>query len=229
MISIFVTLCAFNYLSYSLLFRNELYHSSPRLHPAANLSEHINAIFSPLPRYAWCETHKKMCDTSSAVAMMNIAGVVCVAHSSMGAQEREKALSFAHFIIWCGIRRLLQEPILIHECVDTFPRDIIEELLPMYDWSWSLVSPHQHGWPIKRLRQWAVARHKVKTLAYSTMLNIFTSMFTRQKTCDWQIFFWENLNSIQHARLYSNYFNYRLFRMFDIQCLDPNNPNTSSR
>ncbi len=93
-----------------------------------------------------------------------------------GAQEKEKALSFAHFIIRCGIRRLLQEPILVHECVDSFPRDIISELLPMYDSTWAIVSPHQHGWPIRRVRQWAVARHKTKTLACATMLNIFTNM-----------------------------------------------------
>lgn len=133
------------------------------------------------------------CDVSTQSAMVHLAGTVCVAHSSMGDNEREQAISFAHFLVWCGLRRRLEEPLIVHECVDTFPREQVTTLLDMYDWTWSIMSPHQHGFPIKRVRQWAVGRHKVKTLGFRTLLNIFTPMFTRAKQCDWDIFFWENL------------------------------------
>ena len=125
--------------------------------------------------------------------MLHLAGTVCVAHSSMGDQEREQAISFAHFLVWCGLRRRLEEPLIVHECVDSFPREQVTELLDMYDWVWSIMSPHQHGWPIKRVRQWAVGRRKVKTLGFRTLLNIFTPLFTRVKKCGWELFFWENL------------------------------------
>lgn len=51
---------------------------------------------------------------------------------------------------------MIQEPIIIHECVDSFPRDAVAEMLPAYDFTRAIMSPHQHGWPIRRIRQWAV-------------------------------------------------------------------------
>lgn len=128
--------------------------------------------------------------------MLNLAGHVCCAHSAMGPLDREQALSFAHFLIYCGLRARLQEPIVVTENVDSFPREEVEGMLDMYDWSWSILSPHQFGWPIRRVRQWGIGRHKVKTLAYRSLLNIFTGMFSRQKSCDWTMFFWENLGQI---------------------------------
>lgn len=70
--------------------------------------------------------------------MLNVARTVCTAHSSMGALEKEQAMSYAHFLTWCGFRRQLQEPLLIQECVDSFPREEMVELLDMYDLTWSI-------------------------------------------------------------------------------------------
>ncbi len=135
-----------------------------------------------------------MCDVGNNVGMFHTAGAVCVAHSIMGSLDREQALSFAHFLIWAGLRRICGEPIVVHECVDTFPREQVTSLLDMYDWTWSIMSPHQHGAPIRRLRQWAVGRHKVKTLGFRSLLNIFTQLFTRSKSVDWSMFFWQTLS-----------------------------------
>lgn len=147
-----------------------------------------------LLRTAWCIAHERYCDIAILIALLHLAGTSCVAHSAMGAMDREQAISYAHFLVWAGLRRRLQEPIVVQECVDSFPREELIELLDMYDWTFSIMSPHQHGVPIRRVRQWAVGRHKVKTLGFRTLLNIFTGIFTRAKACDWKIFFWEKLD-----------------------------------
>ena len=142
-------------------------------------------------RRSWCVEHERECDIGTLIGMVNIAGTVCTAHSAMGVLEREQSLSFGHFLVWAVLRRVLQEPLLVQECVDSFPREMLTDILDMYDWCFSIVSPHQHGIPVRRVRQWAIGRHKSKTLCYRTLPNIFTNVFTRPKQCDWTIYFWE--------------------------------------
>eukprot|EP00435_Cladocopium_sp_Y103_P055053 s292_g18.t1 len=64
-------------------------------------------------------------------------------------------------------------------------------LLPQYDFTWAVLSPHLHGWPIRRVRQWCVGRHKLKTLAFRSLLNIFSDLFQRNHSCSWEMFFTE--------------------------------------
>ena len=148
---------------------------------------------APADRYCYCHIHNRECDVTTSVAMANISGSICCDHSTMGTMDRDQAMSYAHLLIWAGQRRICQEPIIVQECVDTFPRDQFVDLLPQYDWSWAILSPHQHGFPIRRLRQWAIGRHKTKTLSFRSLLNIFSASFVRPKNVDWRIFFWENL------------------------------------
>jgi hypothetical protein len=107
-------------------------------------------------RYASCIVHKMECCIGRKVAMLNVSGTICTGHSAMGLNERDTAMTWAYFLVWCGLRRLAQEPLIIQECVDSFPREKMAALLPMYDLSWHVLSPHHYGWPVKRVRQWCV-------------------------------------------------------------------------
>ena len=81
---------------------------------------------------------------------------MCVAFSDMGLGEGLDDESTGHFLIWCGIRIKMQEPIIIQENVKKFPRWLLAELLHMYFIDYILLSPSQLGWPISRERQWCV-------------------------------------------------------------------------
>ena len=109
-----------------------------------------------IARSAWCVAHRKHCAVDGEIANIHCAGTPCTAHSTIGLQEREQARSWAHFVIWIGMRLLLQEPILIQENVPGFPRHLLVQYLPMYHWEFVVLNPLQLGWPIKRDRQWAV-------------------------------------------------------------------------
>ena len=86
--------------------------------------------------------------------MLNLAGHVCCAHSAMGPLDREQALSFAHFLIYCGLRARLQEPIVVTENVDSFPREEVEGMLDnndnskngaIFGYLWGIVVPQWCG------------------------------------------------------------------------------------
>ena len=109
-----------------------------------------------LSRYARCEVHNGTCSVVPKVAMMHLAGTPCTAVSSYGLRDFDVAMSFAHFLTWVGIRRKFLEPIIVQENVDEFDRDLLVSLLPEYDWTFSIISPCQFGWPVRRIRQWCV-------------------------------------------------------------------------
>ena len=121
---------------------------------------------------SFCVVHQKHCRIDNQVAMMHIAGTPCTAHSAMGLRDQEKALAFAHFLCWCGQRRLIQEPIVVQECVDTFPRSVFHELLDMYDWCFDVLSPVQYAWPVTRTRQWAVPLGAAQSFSFILHLSL---------------------------------------------------------
>lgn len=107
---------------------------------------------------AYCMRHERMCNIDRARGTIHIAGTPCTAHSSMGDREQQNSMPFAHFLCWCGLRRELEEDVIVQECVDSFPREAFTELLDMYDWSFAVIDPEQFGFPVRRNRQWAVFR-----------------------------------------------------------------------
>ena len=115
-------------------------------------------LASRLPelRHAFCQCHNAQCQIVPNVANIHIAGTPCTAASTMGLRDNELALSFGHFLTWIAQRRLCQEPILVQENVGEFDRNHLITLLPMYDWTFAIVSPCQVGWPVRRARQWCV-------------------------------------------------------------------------
>lgn len=74
----------------------------------------------------------------------------------MGIQEGLDAESTGHFLIWCGLRLELQEPVVVLENVLKFPRWLLAEMLHMYFIDYIVLSPSQLGWPISRERQFCV-------------------------------------------------------------------------
>ena len=103
------------------------------------------------PRHAHCLIHDQDCSILPRVGMIHFAGTPCTAVSSMGLRDFDSAMSFAHFLTWIGLRRTCQEPVIVQ--VD---RDLLQTMLPMYDWSYAIISPCQLGWPVRRIRQWCV-------------------------------------------------------------------------
>ena len=106
------------------------------------------------------------CNIAGAVAFLHIAGTPCVAWSSMGNQDGVDGDSMLHFLIWIGLRRLLQEPIIIQENVPQFPVSLLAEYLPMYFIEVVVLSPQQLGWPIHRSRQYVVSLGLVLTFSF---------------------------------------------------------------
>ena len=138
-------------------------------------------------RYAYCVVHNQECCVKRKVAMMNLTGTICTAHSAMGLGEKESAITWAYFLIWVGHRRLLEEPLIMQECVDTFPRDKMSSLLPQYDFTWCVLSPHLHGWPIRRIRQWCVwpvkQPHVFNLDLFDVYWHVINNDFWTAKTC----------------------------------------------
>ena len=107
-------------------------------------------------RQAKCLVHGAECAVNRETAMIHVAGTPCTNISSMGLQDFSQALSFGHLLAWIGVRRVCQEPILIQENLDEFDRNLLTSLLPQYDFTFAVISPHQLSWPVRRVRQWAV-------------------------------------------------------------------------
>lgn len=112
---------------------------------------------STICRCGYCKRHGKTCDVRTNPAMANLLGSPCTAYSSMGFMDAEEAMSFAHFLAWAGLRRALEEPIIVQECTKGFPRDIFAKVLPQYDFMAEVLDPYTYGWPVKRPRQWMVS------------------------------------------------------------------------
>ena len=108
-------------------------------------------------RCGYCKRHGRTCDIRTNPAASNLLGSPCTAYSSMGYMDAEEAMSFAYFLAWSGLRRILQEPVICQECTEGFPRDLFTKLLPMYDFMAEMLDPYVFGWPVKRPRQWMVS------------------------------------------------------------------------
>lgn len=108
-------------------------------------------------RNAFCLVHKDECSLlRNGLGLLNIAGTPCIAWSDFGSGEGLEAESTGHFLIWCGIRIRLQEPIIILENVKNFPIWLLVQILNMYFFDHVILSPDALGWPIARERKYCV-------------------------------------------------------------------------
>ena len=121
-------------------------------------------------RSAWCIRHQRYFSISDESASIHVAGTPCVAFSSIGELMGELSLSFVHFLIWLGLRKLVREPVVIQECVSGFPREWFPRICPEYEWTFGIITPQHFGWPIMRDRQWVVCRGHRFCRSYSCAL-----------------------------------------------------------
>ena len=91
------------------------------------------------------------------MADLHIAGTTCTGFSQIGTLQGEAATSHGHFISWAGQRLVLEEPIIVQENAPIFPREVLMNMLPQYEWIASNLSPDTYGWPIRRERQYMVS------------------------------------------------------------------------
>ena len=103
-----------------------------------------------------------MCSIEDKVASAHVAGTVCVAYSPIGEGQKEHAISHAHFIIWCGQRAILGEPVIVQENVEEFPESSLQRALPMYEWNGAVLEPTLFGWPVRRKRQFMMCLGSIR-------------------------------------------------------------------
>ena len=103
--------------------------------------------------------HNQECTLKTATG--HLAGTPCVAFSARGKELGECDKTIVAFLAWCGLRRLLEEPVVVQENVEAFPIDLVEEMLAdLYSLESVVVSPLQLGWPVSRDRRWTCLRHR---------------------------------------------------------------------
>jgi hypothetical protein len=81
-------------------------------------------------------------------------------------------------LCWVAMRLLLQEAIVIQENVVQFKTSLLFEWLGgLYYFEIVQLCPSMLGWPVARSRKWTVMRHRYKTRAFTSPLNVFTKLF----------------------------------------------------
>lgn len=95
------------------------------------------------------------------------------------------------------------EKIILQENVSQFPSSKISQLLGcLYHIDHAVLCPSELGWPVTRPRKWHVLRHRYKTGAFASPLNMFTRIFCRPPSWHnnlvphWDIFFAANINDL---------------------------------
>lgn len=139
-------------------------------------------------RTAYCMQCRRECEVP--MASIHIAGTPCTDWSSMGTQSGAGGLTMVFLFAWIGLRRLVQEPVIIQENVTKFCVSYLEKFIgDLYFIDVSVEQSGDFGVPCMRERQFIVCRHKVKTLGWRMPLNAFTRHFHRPCKCTFQIFF----------------------------------------
>lgn len=133
---------------------------------------------------AYCLRHGKKCSLRQAA--LEAAGTPCQEFSSRGTGEGEHGANMLAFMIWIAIRYKLNNAVILHENVQSFP---IKILAMFFDATYFIetvvVEGTSFGWPTARTRRWTVLRHKAKTLSFRSPLNVFTKLFERRADFSW--------------------------------------------
>ena len=134
---------------------------------------------------------------------LHLAGTPCTDYSVKGEQLRQAGLTFILFLCWVAQRLLLQEDIIVQENVPQFPVEVLYRFFhKLYHVETAIISPYDYGWGVQRRRRWTVMRHKYKTTAFTSPLNLFSALFNappwfgewsrlghNERTPAWDIFF----------------------------------------
>lgn len=118
-----------------------------------------------------------------------MAGSPCTDHSLIGQGAALDGLTCIFFLIWVALRLVLQEAVIIHENVINFPIQHLKEFLPMYHIDASNENSCWYGWPVRRMRMYAICRHKLKVSMWRCPLNMFTKLFYRHSELTFRAFF----------------------------------------
>lgn len=143
--------------------------------------------------YGWCLKHHRMCKLQ--VAARHFAGTACTDHSDMGDRQGLEGKTTLFFLCWIALRLMLQEAVIVQENVCNFQVTYLTMFLDKYYYVDSVKECSTNfGWPGVRLRQWVVMRHRTKTLAFRSPLNVFTQLFHRKEIreeegVEWETFF----------------------------------------
>ena len=86
----------------------------------------VNAMF-------WCFKHNRFCRRYTAASagglLLEIAGSPCVGFSYIGAMLGFLDTSCLAFLAWIDIMRSVSPHIMIHECTEAFPHQVLDMLL----------------------------------------------------------------------------------------------------
>ena len=96
--------------------------------------------------------------------------------------SKEDGKTYLFFLCWCSMRLRLQESMVLQENVSSFPTRLLQQLLGgMYFVQECILNPAHFGFPVVRERKWVLLRHRYKTGAFSSPMNLFTYMFTQDR------------------------------------------------
>ena len=71
---------------------------------------------------------------------------------------------------------------ILQENVSSFPTSLLQQLLgSLYFVQECILNPVHFGFPVVRERKWVLLRHRYKTGAFSSPMNIFSYMFTQER------------------------------------------------
>jgi hypothetical protein len=137
--------------------------------------------------HAHCIVCNRLCAFPSA--FMHIAGLPCVNWSSFGDQTGDAGYTIFILACWIAQRLSCQEPVIVLEESDRFKLDLMHRTLGhMYVIQGSLVCPTSRGFPIKRMRLWAVLTHKTFVSSCTASLENVLPIFRRRSAASWTMF-----------------------------------------
>lgn len=108
-------------------------------------------------------------------ARLHWAGVECRNYSPRGDGSGENGDALEGFSAWATCRRAVQEPVIILECSDRFPDDLLESILgDLYHIQGQVLKAVDVGAPGHRNRYWAICLHKLNIVeTYCQLSNIW--------------------------------------------------------
>eukprot|EP00973_Karenia_brevis_P012142 1647844-Karenia_brevis.AAC.1 len=142
-----------------------------------------------MQRRAFCINHKRHC--CAPRAKINRSGIPCVNFSPRGDRSGQDGKTMVHVAAWVGMRRDIQEPLIIVEESNFFdPEILVVGLGDMYVLEWAILCPTMFGWPVRRRRFWGILYHRVLIMKVWGSLDNVIDMFTRMraKSLTWECF-----------------------------------------
>ena len=165
-----------------------------------SLAETLNKPGAIVP-WGTCSVCNAQCQMTTST--IHCAGTPCVDFSSMPGASHMGALGPASvtLFVWIGLRLLLQEPVIIHENVPSFPVSLLERFLGhLYIVMSVVISLTKLGWPQRRDRRISVLLHKSKVTAKVMWNTNLVALAYRKCTLDFHAFMLATDSEIQEER-----------------------------